>query len=101
MSPGPQNIVPLYEVALYALLNPALIWVAFAMGRKVDEPAKLLIAAFAGAVAGFVVLYLVALVGVLDGPRVARAAAGVFVLSLLTGLVFAWIGYRTKGSSGV
>ncbi|MEZ5900499.1 MAG: hypothetical protein R3D51_13525 [Hyphomicrobiaceae bacterium] len=99
MSPGPQNIVPLYEVALYALLNPALIWVAFAMGRKVDEPAKLLIAAFAGAVAGFVVLYLVALVGVLDAPRVARAAAGVFVLSLLTGLVFAWIGYRTKSSS--
>ncbi|HMN39140.1 MAG TPA: hypothetical protein PKD49_15715 [Hyphomicrobium sp.] len=97
MTPEPENIVPLYEVVLYGLLNPALIWVAFAMGRKADEPAKLLLAAFAGAVAGSVLLYLAALIGVLDAPRVARAAAGVFVLSLAAGLVYAWIGYRLKG----
>jgi len=94
MTPDPESIVPLFEVVLYALLNPALIGVAFAMGRKVDEPAKLIIAAFVGAVAGFVLLYIAAWIGVLDAPRVARAAAGVFVLSLLTGLAYAWIGFR-------
>ena len=73
---------------------PGTTWVAFAMGRKVDEPAKLIIAAFVGAVAGFVLLYIAAWIGVLDAPRVARAAAGVFVLSLLTGLAYAWIGFR-------
>lgn len=100
MTPDPETIVPLFEVALYALLNPALIGVAFAMGRKADQPAKLMIAAFAGAVAGFVLLYIAAWIGVLDAPRVARAAAGVFALSLLTGLIYAWIGFRMKGSGG-
>lgn len=94
MTPDPESIVPLFEVVLYALLNPALIGVAFAMGRRADEPAKLIIAAFVGAVAGFVLLYIAAWIGVLDAPRVARAAAGVFVLSLLTGLAYAWIGFR-------
>ncbi|MBL8883390.1 MAG: hypothetical protein JNL45_10100 [Hyphomicrobium sp.] len=96
MTPDPESIVPLFEVVLYALLNPALIGVAFFTGRKADEPAKLMIAAFAGAVAGFVLLYIAAWIGVLDAPRVARAAAGVFVLSLLTGLAYAWIGFRTR-----
>jgi len=98
MNPLSDYIVPLSEVALYALLNPAVILVAFAMGRKADQAAKLLIAAFAGAAAGVFVIYIASVLGVLDAPRVVRAAGGVFILSLLTGLVYAWIGYRFKGA---
>lgn len=94
MTPDLQPDVPLLDVALYAVLNPALIIVAFWMGRKVDQPAKLLIASFAGAIAGLVVLNLAALLGVFDAPQAGRAAAGIFSASLIPGFVYAWIGKR-------
>lgn len=94
MTPELQADVPLLEVVLYATLNPALIGVAIFMGRKVDEPAKLLIASFAGAAAGFALLYVVTWLGILDSPRAARAAAGIFAASLIPGLFYAWIGSR-------
>jgi hypothetical protein len=99
MTPSFPTLVPLADIALYALFNPALIGVAFYMGRKADQPAKLLVASFAGAAAGFALLYVLALTGLFDAPVAARAAAGIFVVSLLTGLVYAWIGYRFKGST--
>lgn len=92
-------IVPLTEVALYALLNPALIAVAFMLGRKADQPAKLGIAAFAGAAAGVAVLYVAALIGIFDAPTAARAAGGIFMLSMVTGAVYAWIGWRFARST--
>lgn len=96
MTPDPASVlVPLWDVALYALLNPAHIAVSFLMGRKADQSAKLGIAAFAGAAAGIALLYLVALLGILHAPNAARAAGGIFIASLLTGLVYAWIGYRS------
>lgn len=98
MTPDPMTaIVPLTDVVLYALLNPAHIAVSFLMGRKVDQPAKLAIAAFAGATAGTVLLYLTALIGIFDAPVAARAAGGIFILSLVTGIGFAWAGYATAG----
>lgn len=97
MTPDPNTLlVPLSEVALYALLNPAHIAVAFLMGRKADQPAKLGIAAFAGAIAGIAVLYVLALLQVFDAPTAARAAGGIFIASLLTGLVYAAAGYWTR-----
>ncbi|MEQ1718078.1 MAG: hypothetical protein ABL907_19225, partial [Hyphomicrobium sp.] len=72
MTPMVPVPVPLVEVALYALLNPALIGVAFYMGRKVTEPAKLLIAAFAGSVAGIALLYVLALIGLFAAPDAAN-----------------------------
>ncbi len=87
-------IVPLSEVALYALLNPAHVAVSFLMGRKADQPAKLGVAAFAGAVAGIALLYVLALIGILDAPKAARAAAGIFIASLFTGTAYAYVGYR-------
>ena len=92
-------IVPLSEVVLYALLNPALIAVAFALGRKADQPAKLGLAAFAGAAAGFALLYVAALFGVFHAPQADRAAGGIFMLSMVTGTFYAWAGWRFARST--
>jgi len=92
-------LVPLWEVGLYALLNPALIAVAVYLGPKADQPAKLVIAGFAGAAAGVALLYLLALAGMFDAPRMARAAGGIFIVSILTGSAYAWIAHRLKHSS--
>ncbi len=96
MTPVLQPDVPLMEVALYAIFNPALIAVAFFLGRKADESAKLLIASFAGAIAGVVLLNIAALLGVFDAPTAGRAAAGIFAASLIPGLFYAWLGYRFR-----
>ncbi len=96
MGPELQADVPLLEVALYAIFNPATILVAGWLGSKADQTNKLLIAAFGGAIAGVVVLYFAALLQIWEGPTLGRAAAGVFVASLLTGLVYARIGYAMK-----
>lgn len=96
MTPDLQPDVPLLEVVLYGAINPIVIAVAFWMGGKADQPAKLLIAAFAGAIAGIVVLNIAALLGVFDAPEAARAAGGVFTISLLAGIAYAWAGYRLK-----
>ncbi|MBX9683856.1 MAG: hypothetical protein K2X41_08715 [Hyphomicrobium sp.] len=96
MGPELQPDVPLMEVALYAIFNPATIAVAFWLGRKADAKNKLLIAAFGGAIAGVAALYIAALLRIWDAPTVGRAAAGVFVASLVTGLIYARIGYATK-----
>ncbi|MEQ1714369.1 MAG: hypothetical protein ABL907_00055, partial [Hyphomicrobium sp.] len=62
--------------------------------------AKLLIAAFAGSVAGIALLYVLALIGLFAAPDAARAAAGIFIASLVTGLFYAWLGRRFQGASG-
>lgn len=100
MTPDPMAaIVPLTEVALYALLNPAHIAVSFLMGRKSDQLAKIGIAAFAGAIAGIALLYVVALIGIFDAPTAARASGGIFIASLLTGIVYAGAGYLMRPKS--
>lgn len=98
MTVDPETLlVPLREVGLYALFNPAHIAVSFLMGRKADQPAKIGIAAFAGAIAGIALLYVVALLGIFDAPTAARASGGIFIASLLTGLVYAGAGYMMRG----
>ncbi|TMJ67693.1 MAG: hypothetical protein E6G91_18180 [Alphaproteobacteria bacterium] len=49
--------VDLRDVVLTALLNPAVILVAFWMGRSADQWQKLPVAAFAAALAGSILLY--------------------------------------------
>ena len=76
MGPDLQPDVPLLEVLLYGVLNPATIIIAFLMGRKADDKSKIMIAAFAGAIAGIAVLYLITLLRLWDSPTLARAACG-------------------------
>ncbi len=88
--------VPLATVVLFGALNPVTVTVAVAMGRKADAPAKLLVAAFAAAIAGAALLWLgtVFRFGFLATP--ARAAAGIFAASFIFGLGWAAVGYAGR-----
>lgn len=98
--PDFQPDVPLIEVFLYGVLNPATIIVAFMLGRRADDKAKLMIAGFGGAAAGAALLYIATFLRLWDAPTLGRAIAGVFTTSLIAGIVYAGIGYATKGSTG-
>lgn len=94
--PDFEQMVPLTEVLLYGILNPATIVVAFMMGQRADDKSKLLIAAFAGAIAGVAVLYVATFLRIWDAPTLGRSIAGVFIVSLVAGLVYAGAGYLMK-----
>jgi hypothetical protein len=88
--------VPLTSLLLIAALNPVTIAVAWIMGRRADAPAKLLIAGFAAAAAGSVLVWLGTLLrlGFLATP--ARAAGGIFVAGMAFATFYAWLAYRTR-----
>lgn len=96
MGPDLQPDVNVLEALAFAAFNPATIAVAFLMGRKADQKAKILIAAFVGAIAGVALLYVAALFRILDAPELGRAAAGIFGASLIAGLIYAGLGYALK-----
>ncbi len=86
--------VDLTAVLLTALLNPAVIIVAFWMGRNADERQKIPVAAFAAALAGSVLTYIAVRLGMSGVAQVGRAAAGVFIAQFVFGLVWAYVGHR-------
>jgi hypothetical protein len=86
--------VDLKAVLLTALLNPAVVVVAFWMGRKADQWQKLPVAAFAAALAGSALIYIAVWLGVTGIAGVGRAAAGVFVAEFLFGMAWAYAGHR-------
>ena len=92
MTPPPP--IDLTAVLLTALLNPAVIVVAFWMGRYADQRHKIPVAAFAAALAGSVVIYIAVRLGMTGPAQVGRAAAGVFIAQFLAALVWAYLGYR-------
>lgn len=96
VGPELQPDVNVLELIAYAALNPATIAAAFYMGRKADEKSKVLIAGFAGAVAGVALIYVAALFGIWDAPKLGRAGGGIFVASLVAGVVYGWLGFATK-----
>lgn len=86
--------VDLKLVVLIAALNPVVIAVAAWMGMKASEAPKIVIAAFAAALAGVIPIWLLAEMRLEFIAKPARAAAGIFALQFLFGLVWAWLGYR-------
>jgi hypothetical protein len=100
VGPDFQPDVPLLEVFLYGVFNPATIVVAFMLGQRADDKSKIMIASFAGAVAGVALLYVVTLLRLWDAPTLGRAVAGVFITSLVAGFVYAGVGYALKGRIG-
>ena len=86
--------VELKAVLLTALFNPAVMIVAFWMGGRADQWQKVPLAAFAGAVAGSVLVYVGVRLGMPGIVGVGRAAAGVFVAQFLFGLIWATLGFR-------
>jgi hypothetical protein len=86
--------VDLVAVVLSALLNPAVIVVAFWLGRRADQIQKIPVAAFAAALTGSVLIFVAVRLGMKGVASVGRAAAGVFVAEFLFGLAWAWLGFR-------
>jgi hypothetical protein len=86
--------VDLKSVVLTALFNPAVIAIAFCMGRNADQWQKLPVAAFAGALVGSALVYLAARLDIAGLREVGRAAAGVFTTQFLLGLAWAYLGRR-------
>jgi hypothetical protein len=82
-------------LVLIALFNPVVIAVALVMGRKADQWQKIPIAAFAASVAGFILYWVVAAVGLLP-IHALGGEAGVVVLQFVFGLAWASLGYRLK-----
>jgi hypothetical protein len=70
------------------------------LGQRVDEINKLVIAAFAGAVAGVAVLYIATFLRLWDAPTLGRAIAGVFIVSLAAGFIYAGAGYLMRRKTG-
>lgn len=82
-------------LVLLALLNPAVIGVAFWMGRNADQWQKIIVAAFAASIAGFALFWLGTFTGVLVvGSQ--GGAAGVVMLQFAFGLLWAALGYFSK-----
>ena len=91
MTPVPP--VDLFAVVLTALLNPAVIVVAFWMGRSADQLQKLPVAAFAAALAGSLIAYVAVRLAPGRLGLVGRAPAGVFIAQFLFGLAWAYLGH--------
>lgn len=82
---------------LVALLNPAVALVAFLMGRSADQAQKLVVAAFAAALAGSILVWIVTWLKVLP-VRGSGGEAGLLVLQMLVGLGWAYFGYSLRPS---
>ncbi len=88
-----------FSLVLIAAFNPVVIAVAFLMGRAADQWQKLIVAAFAAALAGSVLVWILTFSTVLPAKGVG-GEAGVFVLQFLLGIFWSWIGFKTRGRAG-
>jgi hypothetical protein len=89
--------VSLLLVIACAALNPASIATAFILGkllgRRREQAAKLLIAAFAGALAGAALLWLGTWLRLSAVATAGRAAGGIFAVGCVASLAWAYLGY--------
>jgi membrane protein YqaA with SNARE-associated domain len=79
-------------LVLLAAVNPAVIVVAFLMGRNADQWQKLIVAAFAASLSGFLLYWIGGQVGVFSIHAVGGEAALV-MLQCVFGFVWAALGY--------
>jgi hypothetical protein len=92
-----RNIPPeVIEIVTHAVMNPATIAAGYLIGRKADQPQKIIVGAFAAGVAGVLFAWLVMKLGFSPGSP--KLFPGIFVLSFLLGAGWAWLGYFAGGS---
>jgi hypothetical protein len=92
--PDLQPNVDLTTVAAIAALNPVVIGLGLWLGRRCDQPQKLVIGGFGAALAGMVLIWLAATLRLSFIYEPGRAAAGIFVAQWLFGTLWAALGYR-------
>ena len=83
------------NLALLALLNPAVLLVGFLMGRQANQWQKLIVAGFAAALCGAVLVWVAVWLGVLTARGIG-GEAGLFAISVVVGTIWAAIGYATR-----
>ncbi len=83
-------------VLLLSVLNPAAIAVGYLLGRRADQPQKIVVAAFPAGIAGVMFGLLVIVTGLTGAGT--RLLAGIFIVSGLVGMLAAWIGFRRSRS---
>ena len=84
-----------WTLVLISLLNPAVIAVAFWMGRRADQWQKLIVAAFAASLSGFILYWLAAELGLLPIHALGGEAA-ILLMQIFLGLLWASLGYATR-----
>jgi hypothetical protein len=89
-----EGLQPFHPEALLwiAALNPAVIVAGFLMGQRADQWQKLIVVAFVAAIAGAIAVWLGAWFHIIPA-RGLGGEAGLFVLQMLFGLIWAAIGY--------
>jgi hypothetical protein len=80
------------DLVIIALLNPVVIVVAIVMGRKADQWQKMIVAGFAAAMAGAVLIWIATFSKLLPARGVG-GEAGLFVLSFIYGTLLATLAY--------
>jgi hypothetical protein len=88
----PINSFDPLTLVLLAALNPAVIAIAFLMGRSADQWQKLPVAAFAAALAGFLLYWVGGQIGVFSIHAIGGEAF-LLTLGFVFGLVWAMLGY--------
>ena len=84
------------DILILALLNPAVVIAGFVIGRRADQPQKIVIAGFIAALAGTAFAWLLMRLGLTGaGPRLLM---GIFIVGLAAGMLAAWLGWRTRAS---
>lgn len=91
--PDLQPNVDLVTLAMIAALNPVVIGLGLYLGRKCDQPGKLVIAGFGAGLAGMALIWLAASLHMTFIYEPGRASAGIFVAQGLFGTLWAAIGY--------
>ncbi len=82
-------------LVLIALLNPVVIVVAFLMGRRADQWQKLVVAALAASLAGFIPYWIISSIGLMP-VHALGGEAGIVLLQCVFGFVWAAIGYALR-----
>ena len=84
----------LKDVIVLSVMNLGTILAGFCIGRRADQVEKIVVGAFASGIAGVLFAGLLGILGLAEVH--ARSMGGVFVLSFLLGIVWTWLGYKTR-----
>jgi protein-S-isoprenylcysteine O-methyltransferase Ste14 len=83
----------LKAILLLSILNPAAIIVGYLVGRRADQPQKIIVAAFAAGLAGALFARLLMALGLTSAQP--RLIAGILIVAAGVGSLAAWLGWRS------
>ena len=86
------------DILLLALFNPAMLGVGYWLGRKADQPQKVVIAGFVAGLAG--VLFALGVMRFGTTTATPKLLPGIFVIAALAGMVAARLGYWVRVHKG-